>query len=1026
MIPCSPEAIGRPLSILVVNPDVPPPDRDSGSLRLFRLLELLAADGHRLTLVGRVGVGQAEAVRAVEALGVEVHPVDAERAPVPVQAPPLDLQALLARVRPDVAWLSFFPTAEVYLPLLRRWAPATKVVVDTVDVHWVREARAAELSGSGADAARARQTREREAAAYGAADALVAVSADDAAALRELAPQVPVSVISNVHPPEPAGPPRADRDGALFVGNFRHTPNVDAAVHLVRDVWPLVRAQLPGARLQLVGTAPPPAVQALAAADVEVTGWVPDTRPYVDGAAVSVAPLRYGAGVKGKIGEALAHGLPVVTTTVGAEGMDLEHGRDALVADTPEHFAAAIVAVHRDGRLWERLASGGRAAIERTLSPRAALDGLRGLLERLVPPTFIATGAPLDEAALNATLAGYLGAFAPADAVSLVVPAPPQRPLQELFDGLATTIAALGHDLEAIPDVAVSPWAEDAALPASAVVVGAGEDAVLRADAPAQAWRAAAEPVDRGPRPRASLVVRLPRDGDEAGAQLDAVLASGVPADVELLLAVADGDDVGELARRCPDARVVAADPDAGRARALRRAAMAARGATVVVLEPHALPAPDFMGGLVAEVEAGAALAGAVVDGAHGLRVAPDGTLWPLRAGEVAPDALPLDCLAASRDAWLAMPMALPSREGHAEAQLAAWAARRGSIAVAGGAVVRRAPAPPATVVVCTRDRADVLADTIELVVGQGAAEVVIVDNGSTDATPDVAAALAERHPTVRVVAEPEAGLSHARNAGARAASHELLVFLDDDARPAPGWLAACARELARDGVVSAGGPIVGLWPEERDAAWPAPGLEPLYGILDYGDADRTVVAPVVVYGGNWCVRRSALEAVGGFDPSFGVGPNARIGGEEVSVTWRLQRAGLGATRYVAAAGVGHLIQARRLNERFLVERALTVGLERPRYLEAPTATDLTAAAGAAAQRLLRAVALAGRLRLEDAVEAVVSAPAEPAVKVHAATALGELAACVLLLGETEAHAGALELAVRPEHLHGLLDAVRA
>jgi hypothetical protein len=326
-------------------------------------------------------------------------------------------------------------------------------------------------------------------------------------------------------------------------------------------------------------------------------------------------------------------------------------------------------------------------------------------------------------------------------------------------------------------------------------------------------------------------------------------------------------------------------------------------------------------------------------------------------------------------------------------------------------------------VILCTRDRHDILEDVVALVVAQGAAELLIVDNGSTDATPAVAAALAERHPgVVRVVDEPEAGLSRARNTGARAASHDLLIYLDDDARPAPGWLPAFARELARDGVVSAGGPITGLWPAERTPDWPAPGLEPLYGVLDHGDGDRTLVPPDIVYGGNWGIRRSALDAAGGFDPALGVAPGVRIGGEEAAVAWRLQRGGLGATRYVAAAAVGHLIGAHRLTDRFLVERGLTVGLERPRHVDAADQQQLMGQAQRAAALLHHLAPLRGTLRLEDVLDAIVAGPLRPNDKVTAAMALGELSACVLLLGTTQVEVGDLTLTLRPAHLDGVLE----
>ncbi|HEY6760349.1 MAG TPA: glycosyltransferase, partial [Baekduia sp.] len=520
----------RPLSILVVNPDVPPADRDAGSLRLVRILELLVADGHRVTLIARRGLDDERAALALERLGIEVHRADPERLPeaqraLLVDAPPLDVGALLERVRPDVAWLSFYEIAEAYVPLLRRHAPGARIVIDTVDVHSVREQRAAELTGRREDHERARHTQERERTVYAAAGALVAVSADDAAALRELAPDVPVHVIATIHAPEAPGPSYAERTGVVFVGNFRHTPNVDAAVHFVGETWPLVRAALPGVRLSLVGTAPPPEVQALAGPDVDVTGWVPETRPYLDVARVSVAPLRFGAGVKGKIAEALACGLPVVTTTIGAEGMDLVDGEHALVADAPRAFAAAVVRLHRDGALWERVAARGRERLDAALSPAVAHAALRTLLADAAPRLFVAAGDLSADDALRDVLAGYLGAFAEDDRVSLAVPVPDGADSTALFARLVEALGTLGHDPDHIPDVALLAWPDGAVLPAAAVA------------APPADWHAA--PAPAAPpvaTPPAAVVVRLPEDAGDAEVQLATLAAAGLPVDVELLL----------------------------------------------------------------------------------------------------------------------------------------------------------------------------------------------------------------------------------------------------------------------------------------------------------------------------------------------------------------------------------------------------------------------------------------------------------------------------------------------------------
>src|SRR4029077_18967392 len=125
---------------------------------------------------------------------------------------------------------------------------------------------------------------------------------------------------------------------------------------------------LPDTKLWVVGNAPPPEIVALGSANVVVTGYVRHLGPYLESALVSVAPLRFGSGMKGKIGEAMAWGIPVVTTTIGAEGMGLQDGGEALIADTPEDFARRIFELHQNPELWESVAQNARKRVEREWS----------------------------------------------------------------------------------------------------------------------------------------------------------------------------------------------------------------------------------------------------------------------------------------------------------------------------------------------------------------------------------------------------------------------------------------------------------------------------------------------------------------------------------------------------------------------------------------------------------------------------------------------------------------------------------
>lgn len=213
-----------------------------------------------------------------------------------------------------------------------------------------------------------------------ACDLTLVVSPVEQALLAAEVPEARVEVLSNVH--EVAGRGRGfdGRRDLWFVGGFQHPPNVDAVRWFVAEVWPQVRAELPDARFHVVGSKMPESMRALAGDGVEIHGHVADLSPFLDGCRVSVAPLRYGAGVKGKVNQAMAHGQPVVATPMAVEGMHLVDGEEVLVADTPAAFAAAVVRLYRDEALWDRLSLAGVANVARHFS----FDAARAALARVL------------------------------------------------------------------------------------------------------------------------------------------------------------------------------------------------------------------------------------------------------------------------------------------------------------------------------------------------------------------------------------------------------------------------------------------------------------------------------------------------------------------------------------------------------------------------------------------------------------------------------------------------------------------
>jgi len=358
--------------VLVIDALTPQPDRDSGSLRLVNLMRLLMEEGAHVVFMPANRTAEDGYTAALQRIGVECwHAPHAARFP-----------AWLREHGPrfDVVLVSRHYVAGEMLPLLRRYAASARVLFDTVDLHYLRERRAAELEGDAGALRAAMRTRELELALVNGADAALVVSDVERALLAIDAPGAHVRVLSNLHREAPPGPAWAQRDGLLFVGGFRHPPNVDAVLWFVRDVFPRIRATRPEIEFHCVGGDVPNEIARLAdSPGVRIHGHVPDLQPLIDGSRVSIAPLRYGAGVKGKVNQAMAHGLPVVATTAAVEGMHLRAGEDVLVADDAAAFAGAVLRLHDDEGLWTHLSTNGRVNVARHFS----LDAARAVVREL-------------------------------------------------------------------------------------------------------------------------------------------------------------------------------------------------------------------------------------------------------------------------------------------------------------------------------------------------------------------------------------------------------------------------------------------------------------------------------------------------------------------------------------------------------------------------------------------------------------------------------------------------------------------
>jgi glycosyltransferase involved in cell wall biosynthesis len=265
--------------------------------------------------------------------------------------------------------------------LIKRYCPQAKFIFDTVDLHYLREQRHAELEQNKTLELTAQQTRRQETIVIKASDATLVVSTVEQGVLAKDAPGEKVHILSNIHQVPGRDKSFADRKDIFFVGGYQHPPNVDAALWFVNDVWPLIQKKLPELRFHLIGSKAPKEIEALGGNGVVFHGFVDSIDPFLSDCRLAVAPLRYGAGVKGKVNMSMAHGQPVVATPAAVEGMFAEHERELLVAQDAESFAAEVVRLYQDEKLWNCLSDASIQNVEEHFSLAAARDSLTALFD---------------------------------------------------------------------------------------------------------------------------------------------------------------------------------------------------------------------------------------------------------------------------------------------------------------------------------------------------------------------------------------------------------------------------------------------------------------------------------------------------------------------------------------------------------------------------------------------------------------------------------------------------------------------
>ena len=362
--------------VLVIDASTPTPDSDAGSVVLFHTLRILQDLGYGVTFIPSDNLLHAGRYTAdLQRRGVEclyfpyIKSVDEY-----LQQRGKDL---------DLVILYRCPIAARHIDAVRRLAPQAKVLFNTVDLHFLREQRQAELAKSDALLRQAKEREEQELGIMRKADATILLNDREVELIARLAPEVKTYMLPLIQDVPGCRTPFAERRDIVFVGGFNHPPNLDAVKFFCTEIFPHVRLRLPQVRFVVVGSNVPAQVQEFAGEGVEIRGFVPDLADVFERYRISVAPLRIGAGMKGKIVASLSYGVPCVATSIGAEGMRLTHGEHVLIADDPAAFAEAVCAVYQDAAQWQALSHAGVLFARGHFSPEAVGGKIAAMLDEL-------------------------------------------------------------------------------------------------------------------------------------------------------------------------------------------------------------------------------------------------------------------------------------------------------------------------------------------------------------------------------------------------------------------------------------------------------------------------------------------------------------------------------------------------------------------------------------------------------------------------------------------------------------------
>gem|GEM_PF-312963 len=379
-------------TILFIDDLLPLPKLSSGGVRSWNIIVVLLKLGFHVTIMPVSPCAEPELRRAeLEKMGLQVlgppyHPAPEEW--IAGDMGPFALQEF------DKVIVARHPIATRLYPVIRDRMPNASIIFDTVDLHFVRLRREAKITRDLHTIKMAELSYQEESGLLETCEQTWVVSETERVELSKINPDADVRLISNIVPVEGTNTDWERRDGLLFIGGFNHTPNQDAVVWFLNEIYPIVLSKFPDMVFHILGSFMPEEFHALASRNVNPVGFVDDPAEWFEKVRLSVAPLRYGAGVKGKVNQSLALGVPAVGTNIAFEGMGDLPGECVLMSDDPKAMAEHIIDLYGESEKWALFSAKGIEIMNEMYSLDTAEMSIRTALAEVRTSSETLDGAP--------------------------------------------------------------------------------------------------------------------------------------------------------------------------------------------------------------------------------------------------------------------------------------------------------------------------------------------------------------------------------------------------------------------------------------------------------------------------------------------------------------------------------------------------------------------------------------------------------------------------------------------------------